>query len=290
MEALTIHFLTINFPAQSLFLSFSCHPSSCHFQCRTSALTAGALLPSLFSMQEITAKAIRSGTHSVEMRTKSPRLGGYKVLSATVGSHFGAESLCLRCVASSGGRSSPGLGESTLLARHRVWNRVRFPSRIRPALRARAARPRATSDRAAKARPLSRSNPEKRCSFAISKGAGTIRHIWITTAREPQAQRACVIRAWWDGQEHPSFECPIGDLFGFAHGKITSYNPPYIPAAQRAAAICGCRCRLPNARALRLPTKARSGSLYYQITYTLGTSTRRTWAACTFFPSGEPDG
>ena len=36
-------------------------------------------------------------------------------------------------------------------------------------------------------------------------------------------QRAAVIRAWWDEQDHPSIECPIGDFFGFAHGKITSY-------------------------------------------------------------------
>ena len=56
------------------------------------------------------------------------------------------------------------------------------------------------------------------------EGSGTIRHIWMTTAREPVVQRACVIRAWWDGQEHPSMECPIGVLFGFAHGKIMPYQ------------------------------------------------------------------
>ena len=56
------------------------------------------------------------------------------------------------------------------------------------------------------------------------KGPGTIRHIWITTARGPAVQRACVMRVYWEGQEHPSIECPIGDLFGLAHGKITSYQ------------------------------------------------------------------
>jgi hypothetical protein len=43
-------------------------------------------------------------------------------------------------------------------------------------------------------------------------GPGTIRHIWLTTERDPAVQRACVIRAYWEGQSHPSIECPIGDL------------------------------------------------------------------------------
>ena len=63
------------------------------------------------------------------------------------------------------------------------------------------------------------------------QGPGTIRHIWLTTAQEPAVQRACVIRVWWDGQEHPSIECPIGDLFGFAHGKITSMYRWHLPDA-----------------------------------------------------------
>ena len=56
------------------------------------------------------------------------------------------------------------------------------------------------------------------------RGPGTIRHIWMTTEQEPVNQRAMIIRVWWDGQEHPSIECPIGDLFGFAHGKIMPYQ------------------------------------------------------------------
>ena len=103
------------------------------------------------------------------------------------------------------------------------------------------------------------------------KGPGTIRHIWITTDQAPAVQRACVIRAWWEGQEYPSIECPIGDLFGFAHGKITSY--------QSAVHSCGPT----GGRNLWLPmpfgkrarfTFTNEGDkpvpLYYQITYTLG--------------------
>ncbi len=103
------------------------------------------------------------------------------------------------------------------------------------------------------------------------EGPGTIRHIWITTERDPATQRACVIRAWWEGQEHPSIECPIGDLFGFAHGKIVSY--------QSAVHSCGPT----GGRNLWLPMPFRkrarftftnegdkSVPLFYQINYTLG--------------------
>jgi hypothetical protein len=56
------------------------------------------------------------------------------------------------------------------------------------------------------------------------EGPGTIRHIWMTTSNSPLNLRSLVIRAWWDGQDHPSIECPIGDFMGFAHGKVMPYH------------------------------------------------------------------
>ncbi len=58
----------------------------------------------------------------------------------------------------------------------------------------------------------------------IQDGPGTIRHIWVTTAREPANLRSMVIRAWWDGQEHPSIECPMGDFMGMAHGRVMPHQ------------------------------------------------------------------
>ena len=55
------------------------------------------------------------------------------------------------------------------------------------------------------------------------EGPGTIRHIWLTTEHYPAALRGLVLRAWWEGQEHPSIECPVGDFFGMAHGKVMPY-------------------------------------------------------------------
>jgi hypothetical protein len=103
------------------------------------------------------------------------------------------------------------------------------------------------------------------------QGPGTIRHIWITTDQKPSVQRACVIRAWWDGQEHPSIECPIGDLFGFAHGRIT----PFQSAVHSVGPTGGRNLWLPMPFAKRAKlTFTNEGQkpipLYYQIGYTTG--------------------
>jgi hypothetical protein len=103
------------------------------------------------------------------------------------------------------------------------------------------------------------------------QGPGVIRHIWMTTDRTPLVQRACVIRVWWDGQDHPSIECPIGDLFGFAHGRIMSYQ-----SAVHSCGPTGGRnlwLAMPFTRRARI-TFSNEGDkaipLFYQVGYTLG--------------------
>ncbi len=112
--------------------------------------------------------------------------------------------------------------------------------------------------------------PGETVTLCDIEGPGTIRHIWMTTAQEPEVQRACLIRAWWDGQEHPSIECPIGDLFGFAHGKIMPYG-----SAVHSVGPTGGRnlwLPLPFVRHAKL-TFTNEGDkavpLFYQIDYTL---------------------
>ncbi len=56
------------------------------------------------------------------------------------------------------------------------------------------------------------------------KGAGIIRHIWMTLAcSDPFYLRKAVIRIWWDDEPEPSVECPIGDFFGVGHAKAVNY-------------------------------------------------------------------
>ncbi len=102
------------------------------------------------------------------------------------------------------------------------------------------------------------------------EGPGTIRHIWMTTRRNAVTLRSLVIRAWWDGQEHPSVECPIGDFMGFAHGKVM----PYYSAVHSLGQNAGMNIWLPMPFARRAKiTLTNEGEknvpLYYQIDYTI---------------------
>jgi hypothetical protein len=103
------------------------------------------------------------------------------------------------------------------------------------------------------------------------KGPGTIRHIWMTTANEPNNLRGLVIRAWWDGQQHPSIECPIGDFMGFSHGKVM----PYCSAVHSLGKNAGMNIWLPmpftkQAKITLTNEGPKDVPLFYQIDYTLG--------------------
>jgi hypothetical protein len=47
---------------------------------------------------------------------------------------------------------------------------------------------------------------------------GCVRHIWLTVGNDDLYPRKCVIRMWWDGEDAPSVEVPLGDFFGIGHG------------------------------------------------------------------------
>ena len=56
-------------------------------------------------------------------------------------------------------------------------------------------------------------------TLAELKGPGMIVHFWCTIADpDPYYSRMLTLRIYWDGEEHPSIECPIGDFFGIGHG------------------------------------------------------------------------
>ena len=102
------------------------------------------------------------------------------------------------------------------------------------------------------------------------EGPGTIRHIWMTTRNSPANLRSLVIRAWWEGQEHPSVECPIGDFMGFAHGKVM----PYFSAIHSLGRNAGMNIWLPMPFTKRAKiTLTNEGTenvpLFYQIDYTI---------------------
>lgn len=63
--------------------------------------------------------------------------------------------------------------------------------------------------------------PGAKVELGRIEGAGCVKHVWVTTmALPPEEHELCslVLRAWWDGEAHPSVETPLGDFFGVGFG------------------------------------------------------------------------
>jgi hypothetical protein len=62
-------------------------------------------------------------------------------------------------------------------------------------------------------------------TIAQIEGAGCINHIWMTSGSdEPAWPRRVLLRMYWDGQDAPSVEAPLGDFFGVGHGMLAEYE------------------------------------------------------------------
>ncbi|MFC5466567.1 glycoside hydrolase family 172 protein [Lederbergia graminis] len=106
-----------------------------------------------------------------------------------------------------------------------------------------------------------------------TEGPGMVRHIWCTlTPGNIFYMRNVIIRMYWDNQEHPSVEVPIGDFFGIAHGRQKNMVTEYVSMQDGK----GFNCWIPmpfktNARI----TVENDGDediplFFYQIDFTLG--------------------
>lgn len=75
---------------------------------------------------------------------------------------------------------------------------------------------------------------EKRIVVDIP-GAGIINHIWVTIAPDPKelSRNDIILRMYWDGNEFPSVESPIGPFFG--QGWNENYSFSSLPLASGPA-------------------------------------------------------
>lgn len=72
-------------------------------------------------------------------------------------------------------------------------------------------------------------NPGEVKEITNIDGPGTITHIWMTMAPlvetvEEYLHRKVVIKMYWDDEENPSVQAPIGDFFGMGHGITKNYS------------------------------------------------------------------
>ncbi|GER88709.1 hypothetical protein KDW_28710 [Dictyobacter vulcani] len=69
--------------------------------------------------------------------------------------------------------------------------------------------------------------PHSTFTLAEITDAGAIQHIWLTTF--PAHWRKLILRAYWDGEEHASIECPLGDFFANGWGNAAISIPCRLP-------------------------------------------------------------
>ncbi|MBK8134791.1 MAG: DUF2961 domain-containing protein [Chloroflexi bacterium] len=106
-------------------------------------------------------------------------------------------------------------------------------------------------------------------TLADIDGPGAIQHIWITVA--PEAWRKLVIRFYWDNEELPSIEVPLGDFF--CNGWCSRCNVTSLAVAVNPAGGFNCYWEMPFRKHARIKIENLSddevSGFFYQITYTL---------------------
>lgn len=104
-------------------------------------------------------------------------------------------------------------------------------------------------------------------------GMGMIRHIWCTIPPgNIMHMRNIILRMYWDDQEQPSVEVPLGDFFGAAHGRQRNIVTEYISMQDGK----GFNCWIPMPFKKRAVITVENDSdtdvamFFYQIDFTLG--------------------
>jgi hypothetical protein len=105
------------------------------------------------------------------------------------------------------------------------------------------------------------------------EGSGTVRHIWMTGGFKDhtEALRSMVIRAYWENQEHPSIECPLGDFMGAANARISSYQSVVHSTGINAALNFWLPMPFSDHASITLTNEGdRDITVFYQVDYTTG--------------------
>lgn len=98
-------------------------------------------------------------------------------------------------------------------------------------------------------------------------GPGVIQHIWITVNNK--LHRDLILRIYWDGQEHPSVEAPLGDFFCTTWRTNAAVNA--LPINVNPTNGLNCYFPMPFRKHARITIENRSPEeqrgFFYAITY-----------------------
>lgn len=104
--------------------------------------------------------------------------------------------------------------------------------------------------------------------LADIKGPGAIQQIWMTPTGN---WRFSILRMYWDGEENPSVEVPVGDFFANGWGKYAQVTS--LPVCVNPGSAFNCYWVMPFRKSCRVTMEnieaEKEMTLYYQINYTL---------------------
>jgi hypothetical protein len=112
-------------------------------------------------------------------------------------------------------------------------------------------------------------NPGETVTLAEIEGEGAITHIWMTPVCD---YRLTIFKIYWDNEESPSVEVPVGDFFAAGWGM--GFEPKI-----RSLAVCvnprsgfNCYWQMPFRKKCKIVMEnldTKKAGIYYQVDYTL---------------------
>lgn len=105
------------------------------------------------------------------------------------------------------------------------------------------------------------------------KGAGVITRIWITIAPEANqlSRNDIVLRMYWDGNDFPSVESPLGPFFGNGWNETYNYVTEPLSIAPGAGKSYVCYFAMPFSNGAKIEIENQTGrnisNFYYNIDY-----------------------
>jgi hypothetical protein len=109
--------------------------------------------------------------------------------------------------------------------------------------------------------------PGQTFELADIAGPGAIQQIWMTPTGN---WRFSILRIYWDDQDIPSVECPIGDFFGMGWGEYAQLSS--LAVCVNPGSAFNCYWEMPFRKRCRMTMTNIADErmvLYYQINYTL---------------------
>lgn len=118
-----------------------------------------------------------------------------------------------------------------------------------------------------KVNPYVHIQPGETFEMASIDGPGVIQHIWMTPTG---LWRDVILRFYWDGQENPSAECPVGDFFASTWNHYAQLSS--LAVCVNPGSAFNCYWQMPFRRHCRITLEnigVEPVTYYYQVDYAL---------------------